>query len=331
MHRSLFSSDNEGNTHVVCLMSLKTPEEKFNIYSFSMANSIVFAPNVTVVTSSSSSWLGIFNKTEQEIVQTPQNLTEEDMLAVSDYFDLVIYDRFLRYFDSSRTPSPYALGDNLLGDGEEPKPRFAGYFQVLDAVEKTFDLAKKIFSSSTKTEIVNSFTKVGFASYDNDVNIHYYLGVAQSNTDRLKTMIIRNFQIPADKADSFRDFIDFADIADSSAWTNYQSFLRADNEGGAKSVQIFFNLDLATNKYNVFITDVKTKFKVADDIYVMKKSKSRFGGMFEKETIDFKKQSHIVTAEDAEILMTFFDVIALKKFQATLELMKPIATLAALE
>ena len=111
MHRSLFSSDTDGNTNVVCFMSLKTPEEKFNIYSFSMANSIKFAPNVTIVTSSTRSWRGIFNKTTQEVIQVPQNLTEDDMLAVSDYFDLVIYDRFLRYFDSTRTPSPHSLGD----------------------------------------------------------------------------------------------------------------------------------------------------------------------------------------------------------------------------
>jgi hypothetical protein len=73
------------------------------------------------------------------------------------------------------------------------------------------------------------------------------------------------------------------------------------------------------------VTDVKTQFKIADDIFVMKKSKSRFGGMFEKESIKFKKQSHIVTAEDAQILMTFFDVIALGKFKMTLELFKPLA------
>ena len=73
-------------------------------------------------------------------------------------------------------------------------------------------------------------------------------------------MIIRNLQIPADKAASFNDFIDFADIVDASSWTNYQSFLRTDNAGGAKSVQLFFNLDLETNKYNVFLTDVKTQF-----------------------------------------------------------------------
>jgi hypothetical protein len=50
----------------------------------------------------------------------------------------------------------------------------------------------KIFSSSSKTEIVQSFTKVGFASYDNDVLIQYYIGASQTLIGRLKDMIIRN-------------------------------------------------------------------------------------------------------------------------------------------
>lgn len=125
--------------------------------------------------------------------------------------------------------------------------------------------------------------------------------------------------------------MDFADVVDSSSWTNYQSFLRTDNEGTCKSIQIFFNIDLETNKYNVFVTDVKTKFKIADDVFVMSKSKSTFGGLFQKQTIEFKKRPHILTVEEAEILMTFFDIIALKKFQATLLLLKTITTLPALE
>jgi hypothetical protein len=48
------------------------------------------------------------------------------------------------------------------------------------------------------------------------------------------------------------------------------------------------------------VTDTKADFKVADDVYVMKRSKSRMGGMFEKEDIIFKKESHTITAEDAE-------------------------------
>jgi hypothetical protein len=157
---------------------------------------------------------------------------------------------------------------------------FSGFSEILDAVEKTYDLAKKIFGSSTKTEIVESYTKLGFESYDNIVTIQYYIGVGASNIDKLKSIIVRSLAIPADKVEAFNDYIDFADCMDASSWTNFQSFLRADNEGGSKSVQVFFNLDSATNKYNVFVTDTKASFKVADDVYVMKRSKSTMGGMF---------------------------------------------------
>lgn len=163
----------------------------------------------------------------------------------------------------------------------------AGYTEILNAVEKTYDLAKKIFGSSTKTEIVESYTKLGFDHYDNVVTIQYYLGVAASNIDRLKSIIVRSLAVPADKVDSFNDYLDFADIVDASSWTNFDNILRTDNEGGTKTAQIFFNRDEATDKYNVFVTDIKADFKVADDLFVMKRSKSTMGGMFQKEDIIF--------------------------------------------
>ena len=71
--------------------------------------------------------------------------------------------------------------------------------------------------------------------------------------------------------------------------------------------------------------DTKADFKVADDVYVMKRSKSRMGGMFTKEEIIFKRQPHTITVEDSEVLMTFFDIITLKKFKLLLDTFKPVA------
>lgn len=73
----------------------------------------------------------------------------------------------MRYFDARNFPMSSLTH---YGAGEE-KPKFSGYFDVLSAVEKTYDLAKKIFGSSTKTEIVQSYTKLGFEQYDNVVTI----------------------------------------------------------------------------------------------------------------------------------------------------------------
>lgn len=117
-----------------------------------MANSIKFEPNVLIVTKSKSSWFGLNKKTEQQIINIPVAMSEDDMRILSDYFDMVIFDRFMRYFDSRR--NTYLQSSALVLGQETPKPRFAGYFDVLGAVEKTFDLAKKMFSSSSKTEIV---------------------------------------------------------------------------------------------------------------------------------------------------------------------------------
>jgi len=205
---------------------------------------------------------------------------------------------------------------------------FTGIGEALSAVSLAYDIALKLFSTSTKTEIVQSYTKLGFESYDNLVTIQYYLGVSASNINSLKSVIVRSLYIPKDKVKSFNDYIDFADVVDSSSWTNYNSFLKSDNSGGAKSVQVFFNIDSKTNKYNVFVTETKTQFKVADDIYVMKKTKSTFGGAFVKEDFSIKRQSHTVTPEDAETLMTFFDIIAFKKFKTTLEAFKPFGETA---
>ncbi len=67
-----------------------------------------------------------------------------------------------------------------------------------------------------------------------------------------------------------------------------------------------------------------TQFKVADDIFIMKKTKSTQGGAFVKEDFQIKTQSNVITQEDAETLMVFFDMVAFKKFKTTLETFKPV-------
>jgi hypothetical protein len=98
---------------------------------------------------------------------------------------------------------------------------FTGYGEILMAASLAYDVAKKLFSTSTKTEIVESYTSLGFESYDNIVTMQYYLGVAERNIGSLKSVIVRSLQIPEDKVASFSDYIEFADLVDSSTWTNY--------------------------------------------------------------------------------------------------------------
>jgi hypothetical protein len=65
MYRSVFSADQNGNTNLMCIMTQRLENDKFNTFVFQMANSIKFEPNVLIVTKSKSSFFGLNKKTEQ--------------------------------------------------------------------------------------------------------------------------------------------------------------------------------------------------------------------------------------------------------------------------
>lgn len=77
---------------------------------------------------------------------------------------------------------------------------------------------------------------------------------------------------------------------------------------------IMYNRDDATGKYTFFVADVKGSFNVAEDMYIWQKQKSSFGGLFQKDQQEIKYLPHTITIDEAELLMNFFDMIALSKY-----------------
>ena len=77
---------------------------------------------------------------------------------------------------------------------------------------------------------------------------------------------------------------------------------------------IMYNRDEVTGKYTFFTADVKATFKVSEDMYVWQKQKSTFGGLFQKDEQEIRYLPHSITLEEAEVLMNFFDMVALSKY-----------------
>ena len=77
---------------------------------------------------------------------------------------------------------------------------------------------------------------------------------------------------------------------------------------------IMYNKDEITGKYTFFTADVKASFKVSQDMYIWQKQKSTWGGLFQKDEQEIRYLPHTITVEEAEVLMNFFDMIALSKY-----------------
>ena len=75
-----------------------------------------------------------------------------------------------------------------------------------------------------------------------------------------------------------------------------------------------YNRDEDTGKYTFLTADVKATFKVSEDMYIWQKQKSTWGGLFQKDEQEIRYLPHSITLEEAEVLMNFFDMVALSKY-----------------
>jgi len=75
-----------------------------------------------------------------------------------------------------------------------------------------------------------------------------------------------------------------------------------------------YNRDFISGNYTFFTADVKASFKVSQDMYIWQKQKSTWGGLFQKDEQEIRHLPHTITVEEAEVLMNFFDMVALSKF-----------------
>jgi len=76
--------------------------------------------------------------------------------------------------------------------------------------------------------------------------------------------------------------------------------------------------DDVSNKFTFLIADIKATYHVADDIYIWQKSKSTFGGLFQKTQQYLERRPHTVTIDEAALVMNYFDMVALQKFSGYL-------------
>jgi ornithine carbamoyltransferase len=80
--------------------------------------------------------------------------------SLLDYFDLIAFDRFMKYIQSF--PTLMALRSNE----KHALQGLADFDALVSSVDKAYDVVKKIFASDKKTEIINSITTLGFDNFE---------------------------------------------------------------------------------------------------------------------------------------------------------------------
>lgn len=93
-----------------------------------------------------------------------------------------------------------------------------GFKSLLGIVDQTWNTIKSIFSSSSKTAIVERITKLGFSEFQSSCLIQMYKGVPQDKFDTLKRVITKSAEVPSNLQSAFDDWWELAEFADASTW-----------------------------------------------------------------------------------------------------------------
>jgi hypothetical protein len=121
----------------------------------------------------------------------------------------------------------YKLGDIVIGAPDAGTTgaagdAFSGFNNLLNAVTSTWNLVKSIFSSSSKTAIVQSFTNLTFDELQSTCLIKSFVGIPPEKLDAFKQYIIRSVEVPAEKTADFNEMWDWAEFTTAGTW-NYQN------------------------------------------------------------------------------------------------------------
>lgn len=137
--------------------------------------------------------------------------------------------------------------------------------------------------------------------------------------DKYLDYITRQVEVPANKKQAFLDTLAIVTwVEDEGTWNMQTTSLTPDNSGVAKSICLMHTFDQQTRKYSFFTADTQADFHVGDDMFVWRRQKSTMGGTFTKDEQSIEYRPHRLSIEDVEVVMTFFDLIALKKFRGYL-------------
>jgi hypothetical protein len=204
----------------------------------------------------------------------------------------------------------------------EAAAALATYNAALDAVDKTWGVIKNIFSSSSKTTLVEKSTGLKFSELNTKSIVKKYQGVQPENLYRIRDVTGRSAKIPAENKQDYIDFFDTLEITDSQTFQlNNNAYKTKDILENSQTKYLTFMgmKDEATNKYTVITVDIEANFKIAEDLYIWETQTSKFGGLFQKTEQRLEKRPHDLTLEEAETLMQWFDSVTLKHLKTQLQ------------
>jgi hypothetical protein len=172
---------------------------------------------------------------------------------------------------------------------------------------------KKFFDTEVKTEVVQRIIGLGFKNFQQDMEIFYIKNLEISHYPAFIDNLLSQRTIKADMQPTIREFLEVSQYTDIGIWNMYRVLYSVDSSSDASYLCILTSR-VSDTKISVYMSLMQNNFEVAPDMLILKSSKSSWGGLFSSDSVKIVETPHIMGPEDLQVLLDFFDLIAMQRF-----------------
>ena len=201
----------------------------------------------------------------------------------------------------------------------ETKEKISGFQKV----ENLCNAADKI--SSTWGNIVNAFKTThqksiqkmtdgkGFEYFHGSSEIFLAFGLKESHYEKYWSRKAEHLLIPKDMRKKFLEIADDGLYMDKQAWNNLDLAFNPEEskKDEVKGISILINQPV-DGKFDVMVTNIRAKFKLAPDLFIERTDTSVLGGIFQKGKEKIIKRPKTLSQDELTAILEMYKMVSFK-------------------
>ena len=201
-------------------------------------------------------------------------------------------------------------------------PGVNAFSNIVGAVQGILNL----FGSHSHEALVGTFQNQGYSDYFQDTEVFVKVGLPTNMFNAYMKGVkgqmpglLELIDVPPQYKRGVEHMIKYALYTDSDVWNQQSATFSIGNGGQARNFQLFTYKDDACDKFTIIIVNVKSSFKLGNDIFVVSKGRATLGGAFSTTKLTFQEKPASISVSDVDFVSRYFTAMAMKRISESIE------------
>ncbi|UJR11906.1 hypothetical protein I4U23_016084 [Adineta vaga] len=182
---------------------------------------------------------------------------------------------------------------------------------VKNAAEAWKSIAGALKTSTSKT--IERTTRFGFTYFQQKSTVLQVMNIPSKRAEQFLNAIQIDYDLPTKAS-----FMLGLTYSEQFAWERVDYLYSPTNNGKYRFLTLYKNADRINKTASFFLVDINSDWQIANDLLIVKKSRSVLGGLFENTKQYIQEIPHVLTVEEADQLRQFFTLVSMSHLASIL-------------